>query len=84
MFEAIIDVLSLLAKVFKVLWSEPQGNAGGRGDGSSDAETFTEGVNKYGEKSFQKVRRFVIIRPLSGHCICLSVQSSSILRSISC
>lgn len=71
MFEAINRVLSLLSKVFKVLWSEPQGSGGGRGDGSSNPETLTEGVNKYGEKSFQKVRRFVIIRPLSGHCICL-------------
>ncbi|KAF8859031.1 hypothetical protein BDZ45DRAFT_371808 [Acephala macrosclerotiorum] len=58
-------------RVFKVLWSEPSGQGGGRGDGSSNPETYTEGVNKFGEPSFQKVRRFVIIRPLAGHCICL-------------
>ncbi|KUJ07131.1 uncharacterized protein LY89DRAFT_368817 [Mollisia scopiformis] len=66
-------------RVFKVLWSEPQGTGGqGRGDGSSNPkETYTEGVNKFGEPSFQKVRRFVIIRPLAGHCICLPINTYS-------
>ncbi|CZR67204.1 uncharacterized protein PAC_17103 [Phialocephala subalpina] len=64
-------------RVFKVLWSEPSGQGGGRGDGSSNPETYTEGVNKFGEPSFQKVRRFVIIRPLAGHCICLPINTYS-------
>ncbi|PVH81053.1 hypothetical protein DL98DRAFT_514958 [Cadophora sp. DSE1049] len=59
-------------RVFKVLWSEPLGSD----DKVSGDETDTdveEGRGKLGAKSFSKVRRFVIIKPMAGHCICLPI-----------
>jgi hypothetical protein len=62
-------------KVFKILWSEPRGNDthGSTGGNSSNA-TFSERPGNQGEgPRHEKVRRFVIINAMEGHCICLSV-----------
>jgi hypothetical protein len=32
--------------------------------------------SRYGEKAYQSIRRFVIVRPLYGHCLCLYVDQS--------
>jgi hypothetical protein len=52
-------------QVFKVLWSEPTGSGG----------TNITGVRraKHGESVYSSIRRFVIIRELTGHCVCLYV-----------
>jgi hypothetical protein len=52
-------------RVFKVLWSEPVGSGG--------TEITTPAYAKYGEKAFHKIRRFVIVKPGHGHCICLPI-----------
>jgi len=56
-------------KVFKVLWTEPSGDGGGY-DTSYDSEISVRN-GKHGEKHYEKVRRFVIVDPREGHCICL-------------
>lgn len=50
--------------MFKVLWSEPEGSGGGTHD------SFRKHT-KYGEVFHAKVRRFVIVKAMKGHCICL-------------
>ncbi|KAE8448457.1 hypothetical protein EG329_009522 [Mollisiaceae sp. DMI_Dod_QoI] len=62
-------------RVFKVLWSEPLTAGDAQGDGSSDHTTYTGELNKFGENSFLKVRRFVIIKPGAGYCICLPINT---------
>ncbi|KAA8572079.1 hypothetical protein EYC84_002004 [Monilinia fructicola] len=54
-------------KVFKVLWSEPTGSARGG--------TVVSSRLKYGEEIHAKVRRFVIVNPKRGHCLCLPIMS---------
>ncbi|KAJ8071907.1 hypothetical protein OCU04_002214 [Sclerotinia nivalis] len=54
-------------RVFKVLWSEPSGNASGG--------TFWSVRQKHGEEIYAKVRRFVVIHHRSGHCLCLPIMS---------
>lgn len=53
------------SKVFKILWSEPSGSTG--------TEITKLNSTKYGETSFSSIRRFVIIKTLEGHSICLYV-----------
>ncbi|KAL2064683.1 hypothetical protein VTL71DRAFT_3821 [Oculimacula yallundae] len=65
-------------RVFKILWSEPGGNGSGignDGDEISNPGTITERQGKYGEVLHQKVRRFVIIKAVGGHCICLAINT---------
>lgn len=53
-------------RVFKVLWSEPTGSTG----------TVITGVvkkAKHGEYAYHSIRRFVIVSPREGHCICLPI-----------
>jgi hypothetical protein len=57
-------------RVFKVLWAEPKGNGGNGAD--SDA-TFSVREGKHGETHWEKVRRFLIVNQMEGHCICLQV-----------
>jgi hypothetical protein len=64
-----------LTQVFKVLWTEPKGN-GQEGNRNSKYTEDTQSVRlikrgKYDEKHYEKVRRFVIISTMRGHCICL-------------
>lgn len=56
-------------QIFKVLWAEPSG--GGK-PGSTD-DTKSMRVGKHGENIYEKVRRFLIVSPMEGHCICLWV-----------
>ncbi|KAL5322338.1 hypothetical protein ACEPPN_010311 [Leptodophora sp. 'Broadleaf-Isolate-01'] len=49
-------------KVFKVLWSEPRGSNG----------TNITSMGSQGD-TFQKVRRFVIVKNFEGHCLCLPI-----------
>ncbi|KAF7936507.1 uncharacterized protein EAE97_007873 [Botrytis byssoidea] len=57
-------------KVFKVLWSEPSGSTAGGGGG-----TVWSQREVHGEMIYAKVRRFVIIHPKQGHCLCLPIMS---------
>ncbi|KAG4435137.1 hypothetical protein IFR05_009369 [Cadophora sp. M221] len=52
-------------RVFKVMWAEPKG-AGAQED--SDA-SYTQRQTANGGTDFQKVRRFIIINPMRGHCV---------------
>ncbi|KAH7385003.1 hypothetical protein BKA64DRAFT_154737 [Cadophora sp. MPI-SDFR-AT-0126] len=59
-------------RVFKVLWSEPLGL--GNNGNDSDGEVSLEARPRHlGVKSFSKIRRFVIINAMRGHCICLPI-----------
>ncbi|KAF4628847.1 hypothetical protein G7Y89_g9303 [Cudoniella acicularis] len=51
-------------RVLKVLWSEPKGNA----RGTTATGSFVEDNGQ-----FEKVRRFVILHPKKGHCLCLPI-----------
>ncbi|KAH8762311.1 hypothetical protein F5882DRAFT_522842 [Hyaloscypha sp. PMI_1271] len=58
-------------RVFKVLWAEPTG-VDGMGSGlSSETSSFT------GREMVAKIRRFMIIKPMEGHCICLPILTYS-------
>jgi hypothetical protein len=59
-------------QIFKVLWAEPKGEGAGSA-GQSGTESLTVRKGPGGKDTFAKVRRFVIIKPMDGHCICLSV-----------
>ncbi|KAH7348833.1 hypothetical protein BKA65DRAFT_477215 [Rhexocercosporidium sp. MPI-PUGE-AT-0058] len=48
-----------MTRVFKVLWSEPEGTNG-------------TNITTWGG-SFKKIRRFVIVRNFEGHCLCLPI-----------
>jgi hypothetical protein len=52
------------------LWAEPEGE---NGHGSSGTVSVRKGIR--GEKRFEKVRRFVIINAMDGHCICLPIMT---------
>lgn len=61
---AIKENLTDAQQVFKVLWSEPTGSTG----------TVITGMvkkAKHGEYAYHSIRRFVIVDPRQGHCICL-------------
>ncbi|PVH81153.1 hypothetical protein DL98DRAFT_587612 [Cadophora sp. DSE1049] len=63
-------------RVFKVLWTEPPGhdtNVIASNEGSVGT-TESNGAAK-GRRQFSKVRRFVIINPMQGHCICLPINT---------
>ncbi len=63
-------------QIFKVLWSEPNGTGG---------TEITERVPAaLGENAHHKVRRFLIVDPRKGHCICLSVFQNVMLPSGEC
>lgn len=54
-------------EVFKVLWSEPRSST------SSDQTEITAGSSKYGEESFMKIRRFVIVAADKTWCQCVPI-----------
>jgi len=54
-------------RVFKVSWGEPVGNDG---TDISDQES-------YRNKIFSKIRRFIVIKSMKGHCLCLPVLTYS-------
>jgi hypothetical protein len=56
-----------------VLWAEPKGADGAGSTGSSGTESLTIRKGANGREIYAKVRRFVIIKPMEGHCICLLV-----------
>jgi hypothetical protein len=56
-----------------VLWAEPKGADGAGSAGNSGTESLTVRKGVKGEETFAKVRRFVVVKPMKGHCICLSV-----------
>ncbi|KAH7348835.1 hypothetical protein BKA65DRAFT_477217 [Rhexocercosporidium sp. MPI-PUGE-AT-0058] len=64
-------------RVFKVLWSEPKGAGGLGSNGGSSNASYTERQDENGVEQFQKVRRFIIISPMKGHCICLPINTYS-------
>jgi hypothetical protein len=55
-----------------VLWSEPKNVNNAKSKGNSETSSLTVRKDKSGKDMFAKVRRFVIIKPMEGHCICLS------------
>ncbi|KAH6688847.1 hypothetical protein BKA61DRAFT_500631, partial [Leptodontidium sp. MPI-SDFR-AT-0119] len=61
-------------QVFKVMWAEPKGSSAQEAD--SDA-SYTQRQTANGGTDFQKVRRFIIINPMRGHCICLPINTYS-------
>ncbi|KAL2064644.1 hypothetical protein VTL71DRAFT_3782 [Oculimacula yallundae] len=64
-------------RVFKVLWVEPKGmSVPGSNSGSSNA-SYTQRDNEDGNGKFQKVRRFIVINSMNGHCICLPINTYS-------
>ncbi len=56
-------------RVFKILWSEPVGAT------SDNATEITDIERKYGEQSYVKIRRFVVVRTFSGHSLCLPIST---------
>jgi hypothetical protein len=61
-----------LSKVFKMLWSEPYGEAG------ANVESITAGTDevfvrnaKFGEKVYSTIRRFVVAQKKKGHSVCV-------------
>ncbi|KAH9221413.1 hypothetical protein DL95DRAFT_519408 [Leptodontidium sp. 2 PMI_412] len=64
------DIGFKYGRIFKVLWSEPRGFTYG------DYSILSETEERRGKNlwdMFQEVRRFVIIQPMAGHCICLPI-----------
>jgi hypothetical protein len=60
-------------RVFKILWTEPKGQ--GLNDGyGTDSERATL-PTKFGEDVYTTIRRFVVVKPAKGHCLCLCVIS---------
>lgn len=61
-------------RVFKTLWSEPRGvDSTGAATATTNIITDSEFTERPGE--IQKVRRFVIINPMDGHCLCLAINT---------
>ncbi|KAN0095172.1 hypothetical protein V8E51_015883 [Hyaloscypha variabilis] len=60
-------------KIFKVLWAEPKGAETGGSSGQSGTGSVTIRKVPGGKETYAKVRRFVIIKPMEGHCICLPI-----------
>ena len=56
-------------KVFKVLWSEPDG--GSRTDETEVTSTLLK--VKHGQKVYTSIRRFVIVAADHGHCQCVPI-----------
>jgi hypothetical protein len=54
-------------RVFKVSWGEPVGNDG---TDISDQESYRNEI-------FSKIRRFIVIKSMKGHCLCLPVLTYS-------
>jgi hypothetical protein len=64
-------------QIFKVLWAEPKGAETGGSGGQSGTGSVTVRKVPGGKETYAKVRRFVIIKPMEGHCICLLVTTHS-------
>ncbi|PMD40903.1 hypothetical protein L207DRAFT_347188 [Hyaloscypha variabilis F] len=64
-------------RIFKVLWAEPKGAEGGGSSGQSGTGSVTVRKVAGGKEAYAKVRRFVIIKPMEGHCICLPILTYS-------
>ncbi|KAH8752618.1 hypothetical protein BGZ57DRAFT_912532 [Hyaloscypha finlandica] len=65
-------------RIFEVLWAEPRGaDREGSSTGNSGTESLTIRKGANGTEAFVKVRRFVIIKPMEGHCICLPISTYS-------
>ncbi|KAE9369934.1 hypothetical protein N431DRAFT_305378, partial [Stipitochalara longipes BDJ] len=62
-------------RIFKVLWSEPRALT----QESDDSGTGSITVRKVagGKEVVAQVRRFVIIKPMEGHCVCLPILTYS-------
>ncbi|KAH6719511.1 hypothetical protein BKA61DRAFT_474535, partial [Leptodontidium sp. MPI-SDFR-AT-0119] len=56
-----------------VVWTEPRGDNSKRKEGSLGTTEENRGAD--GKQQFQKVRRFVIVNPMEGHCICLPINT---------
>jgi hypothetical protein len=50
-------------RVFKVLWSEPKGSGG----------TEINVPAKYGQHAIHKIRRFIIVKSIRGHSVCIPI-----------
>ncbi|PMD21188.1 hypothetical protein NA56DRAFT_703875 [Hyaloscypha hepaticicola] len=57
-------------KVFRMLWAEPMGS-----HGTQITEPVHSRSQKHGEVFWHKIRRFVIVKPFNGHCLCLPIQT---------
>ena len=57
-----------IGRVFKTLWTEPAGNT------SEDGGNYVTSM-KFGENAFTKVRRFVVIREMQDHALCLPLNT---------
>ncbi len=62
--------------MFKILWSEPQGQSRDNFPSKVDMETYTERMpfeNDWGEKFYVGFRRFIVVANDEGHCTCVYV-----------
>lgn len=65
----------MFRKVFKCLWSEPVGSTkkhpSDEPSQPSMEEVEVEDAKYEGEKAYNSVRRFVIVKERKGHCLCV-------------
>ncbi|KAN0107816.1 hypothetical protein V8E51_007558 [Hyaloscypha variabilis] len=71
-----------VGNVFKIWWSEPRGAepvSVSVSDSSpvSGGRTTPSALRKAEEGSFRRIRRFVIVNAMEGHCICLPILTYS-------
>lgn len=59
-------------QVFKVVWTEPEGNGNGRGRAKQSNFSYVTDA-KHGELAYTSIRRFVIYKTRQGHSLCLYV-----------
>ncbi|KAN0102260.1 hypothetical protein V8E51_012770 [Hyaloscypha variabilis] len=64
-------------KIFKVLRSESKGHEAQDSDEHSGSESVSVRKVAGGKEAYAKVRRFMIIKPMKGHCICLPISTYS-------
>ncbi|PMD67526.1 uncharacterized protein K444DRAFT_494050, partial [Hyaloscypha bicolor E] len=61
-----------VGNVFKILWAEPTGTNGTQ---LSDLEPVHSHSRKYKETFVHKIRRFVVVKCFTAHCVCLPIKT---------
>lgn len=65
----LLKLILVIFKVFKMLWTEPQGQGGS--SSTVDTNSYVEIESKYGQKAYHSIRRFIIVRAMKGHSVCV-------------
>ncbi|KEF53295.1 uncharacterized protein A1O9_10743 [Exophiala aquamarina CBS 119918] len=60
-------------RVFAMMYPEPKGEHRGIDTGPDDSRSVITG--RRGEKIFSHIKRFVVIKPRTGHCLCVPINS---------